>query len=66
MPDSLRVAGIGGVSITRTYKLPQMKFQIGNGIVTIDSIKVNTVLICIQERRGVLTFPKGRKMVSLV
>ena len=42
VPDSLRVAGIGGVSITRTYKLPQMKFQIGNGIVTIDSIKVNT------------------------
>lgn len=42
IPDSLRVAGIGGVSITRTYKLPQMKFQIGNGIVTIDSIKVNT------------------------
>ena len=42
IPDSLRVAGIGGVSITRTYKLPQMKFQIGNGTVTIDSIKVNT------------------------
>lgn len=42
VPDSLRVAGIGGVSITRTYKLPQMKFQIGNGTVTIDSIKVNT------------------------
>lgn len=42
VPDSLRVAGIGGVSITRTYKLLQMKFQIGNGIVTIDSIKVNT------------------------
>lgn len=42
IPDSLRVAGIGGVAITRTYKLPQMKFQIGNGTVTIDSIKVNT------------------------
>ena len=40
--DSLRIAGIGGVSITRTYKLPQMKFQIGNGTVTIDSVNVNT------------------------
>lgn len=40
--DSLRVAGIGGVAITRTYKLPQMKIQIGNGTATIDSIKVNT------------------------
>ncbi|MDR3796153.1 retropepsin-like aspartic protease [Phocaeicola sp.] len=42
VPDSLRVAGIGGVAITRTYRLPQMKFQIGNGTVTIDSINVNT------------------------
>lgn len=42
IPDSLRVAGIGGVSITRTYKLPQMKIQIGNGTATIDSINVNT------------------------
>lgn len=42
IPDSLRVAGIGGVSITRTYKLPKMKIQIGNGTATIDSINVNT------------------------
>lgn len=42
VPDSLRVAGIGGVAITRTYRLPQMKIQIGNGTATIDSIKVNT------------------------
>lgn len=42
VPDSLRVAGIGGVAITRTYKLPQMKFQIGNDTATIDSINVNT------------------------
>lgn len=40
--DSLRIAGIGGVSITRTYKLPEMKFNIGNGIATIDSVNVNT------------------------
>lgn len=42
IPDSLRVAGIGGVSITRTYRLPQMEFRIGNGIAVIDSVKVNT------------------------
>ena len=42
IPDSLRVAGIGGVSITRTYNLPQMKIQIVNGTATIDSINVNT------------------------
>lgn len=42
VPDSLRIAGIGGVSITRTYKLPQMKIQIGNGTATVDSINVNT------------------------
>lgn len=42
VPDSLRMAGIGGVAITRTYRLPQMKFHIGNGIATIDSVKVNT------------------------
>lgn len=42
VPDSLRMAGIGGVSITRTYKLPHMKIRIGNGTARIDSINVNT------------------------
>lgn len=42
VPDSLRMAGIGGVSITRTYKLPHMKIRIGNGIAMIDSVNVNT------------------------
>lgn len=42
VPDSLRMAGIGGVSITRTYKLPHMKIRIGNGIAKIDSVNVNT------------------------
>ncbi|WP_336617487.1 retropepsin-like aspartic protease [Bacteroides acidifaciens] len=42
VPDSLRMAGIGGVSITRTYKLPRMKIRIGNGTATIDSVNVNT------------------------
>lgn len=42
VPDSLRMAGIGGVSITRTYKLPHMKICIGNGTTMIDSVNVNT------------------------
>lgn len=42
VPDSLRMAGIGGVSITRTYKLPHMKIRIGNGTAMIDSVNVNT------------------------
>ena len=42
VPDSLRMAGIGGVSITRTYKLPYMKIRIGNGTAMIDSVNVNT------------------------
>ena len=42
IPDSLRMAGIGGVSITRTYKLPHMKIRIGNGMAKIDSVNVNT------------------------
>lgn len=40
--DSLRMAGIGGISITRTYKLPHMKIRIGNGTAMLDSINVNT------------------------
>ena len=59
VPDSLRVAGIGGVSITRTYKLPQMKFQIGNGIVTIDSIKVNTGIDLYTGEKRSPDFSKG-------
>lgn len=57
--DSLRVAGIGGVSITRTYKLPQMKLQIGNGIVTIDSIKVNTGIDLYTGEKRSPDFSKG-------
>lgn len=59
VPDSLRVAGIGGVSITRTYKLPQMKFQIGNGTVTIDSIKVNTGIDLYTGEKRSPNFSKG-------
>lgn len=42
VPDSLRMAGIGGVSITRTYRLPEMEFRIGNGTATVDSVNINT------------------------
>lgn len=42
IPDSLRLAGVGGVSVTRTYRLPEMKFGIGNGTVTVGSVNVNT------------------------
>ncbi len=41
-PDSLRMAGVGGVSITRSYVLPQMEFRIGNGFIVLDSVNVNT------------------------
>lgn len=42
IPDSLRQAGIGGVSITRSYILPQKKFRIGSGTAVLDSVGVNT------------------------
>ena len=42
IPDSLRQAGIGGVSITRSYILPQKKFRIGSGTALLDSVGVNT------------------------
>ena len=42
IPDSLRQAGIGGVSITRSYILPQKEFRIGSGTAVLDSVGVNT------------------------
>lgn len=41
-PDSLRTAGIGAVSITRSYRLPQMEFRIGHGTTTLQSVCVDT------------------------
>lgn len=41
-PDSLRMAGVGGVSITRSYLLPEMEFRIGSGTAVLDSVIVNT------------------------
>ncbi len=40
--DSLRLAGVGGVSVTRSYILPSMEFAIGNGVAVLDSVVVNT------------------------
>ena len=41
-PDSLRVAGVGGVNITRAYRLPYKEFCIGSGEVVLDSVTVDT------------------------
>lgn len=43
-PDSLRVAGVGGVKITRSYRLPQKDFRVGNGVAGIDSVMVDTCI----------------------
>lgn len=40
--DTLRMGGIGGVSVTRSYVLPRMTFRIGNGTAALDSVSVNT------------------------
>lgn len=40
--DSLSVAGVGGVNITRSYRLPHKQFRIGNGTAVLDSVMVDT------------------------
>ena len=40
-PDSLRVAGVGGVNSTRAYRLPYKEFRIGNGEAVLDSVTVD-------------------------
>lgn len=40
--DSLRMAGMGGVSITRSYRLPRKCFEIGGSVACLDSVTVNT------------------------
>lgn len=42
IPDTLRIAGVGGISITRSYILPHMTFRIGNGEAVLDSVTVDT------------------------
>ncbi len=42
IPDSIRTAGVGGVLITNSYRIPEMKIQLGDSWATIDSVMVNT------------------------
>ena len=41
-PDSLRVAGVGGTSCTRSYRLPHKKIRIGQNSTVLDSVIVDT------------------------
>ena len=41
-PDSLRTAGVGGVSITRSYFMPQMTLDIGGHTATLDTVSIDT------------------------
>ncbi len=41
-PDSIRIAGVGGISITRAYRMPKMTFSIGRGTADLDSVMVDT------------------------
>ena len=41
-PDSLRVAGVGGTSCTRSYRLPHKKIRIGQNATVLDSVIVDT------------------------
>ncbi len=41
-PDSLRVAGVGAVQMTRSYLLPHQEFRLGNATAVLDSVIVNT------------------------
>lgn len=43
-PDSLRMAGIGGVSRQKTYRLPSVTYRIGQGEATIENVHVSTGL----------------------
>ena len=42
IPDSLRVAGVGAVQMTRSYLLPHKEFRLGNATTVLDSVIVNT------------------------
>lgn len=42
VPDSLREAGVGGIKITRSYRLPHKEFRIGQGTAVLDSVIVDT------------------------
>ena len=40
--DTLRIGGAGGVYITRNYRLPQVKFHVGQGEATLRQVYVDT------------------------
>lgn len=41
-PDTLRIAGVGGIAITRSYTLRDHPFRIGSGTAVLDSVSVDT------------------------
>lgn len=43
-PDSLRMAGVGGVSKQKTYRMPRITYRIGQGQATLDDVHVSTGL----------------------
>lgn len=43
-PDSLRMAGIGGVSKQKTYRMPRITYRIGQGQAALDDVHVSTGL----------------------
>lgn len=43
-PDSIRMAGIGGVSRQKTYRLPSVTYRIGRGEATIEDVHASTGL----------------------
>ena len=61
IPDTLRVAGIGGASITRSYLMPQMKFRIGNGTAKLNSVNVNTGIDLHTGQSKVVAFSQGQE-----
>lgn len=42
IPDSLRMAGVGGVVMQHSYLMKDMTFQIGTGKILLDSINIGT------------------------
>lgn len=42
IPDTFRLAGVGGAIINRSFRLPNVRFRIGNGLACLDSVSVDT------------------------
>lgn len=60
-PDSLRIAGVGGYQITRSYRLPHKKFCIGSGVAILDSVMVNTGIDLHSDEFKIETFLEDKK-----